>query len=281
MSFICEDCPRRCKIDREKFFGTCGVKKDIVVAKIIKNFMWEEPSLCFDKGVTAIFFSGCPLKCEFCQNEKISRNSVGKEYSVQEFVELLKEIDKEETDGIDLVSPTQFTSVLAEVFEIYKPKHKVIWNSNAYENEENIAKISKFVDVFLPDFKYHSEILAKKLSKIDSYNFYATKAIKKMSELKPIAFENENMKQGVIVRLLILPDETQDAINVLEDITANFPEVYVSVMSQFVPNGKGEKTRKISPLEYKIVLAKFNKLGLKNGYFQEMNSSSEGYIPNF
>ena len=281
MSFICEDCPRNCKIDRDKFEGFCSVKSEIVVAKIIKNFMWEEPSLCFKHGVTAIFFAGCNLKCEFCQNEKISRCGKGNIFSSEQFAKLLEEIDNEETDGIDLISPTQFTSKILEAFEIYKPKHKIIWNSNGYEKPENVEKLSTFVDVFLPDFKYFNDDLALRLSQVNNYFNTAKSAIKKMYELKPVVMEEKEMKQGVIIRHLVLPDETRDSMRILDEVKENFPNAYVSLMSQFVPIGKGEKTRRISPLEYKIVLSHFNKLGLKNGYFQEFSSSDEAFIPKF
>jgi len=281
MSYICTDCPRNCNIDREKQLGFCQVGSKIVVAKIIKNFMWEEPSLCFDKGVTAIYFSGCNLRCEFCQNEKISRCQIGDEYTIKGFAKLLEELDKEETDGFDFVSPTQFTSLILEVFKTYKPKHKIIWNSNGYEKAENVEKLSPFVDVFLPDFKYHDNVLAFDLSKVGNYRENCEKAISKMAELKPSIFDGKEMKQGVIVRHLILPDETKDSINVLKSIKENFPEVFVSLMAQFTPNGTGKKQRKISPLEYKVVISAFKKIGLKNGYAQELDSSSDSFIPNF
>lgn len=281
MSYICEDCPRNCKIDRESQVGFCSVKSEIVVAKIIKNFMWEEPSLCFNKGMTAIFFAGCNLKCEFCQNEKISRCGEGTTYSPKEFAMLLQKLDQEETDGFDLISPTQFTGKLLEAFEIYKPKHKVIWNSNGYEKPENVERLSTFVDVFLPDFKYFDDSLALRLSKAGDYRENCEKAISKMYELKPIMFNGNEMTQGVIIRHLILPNEVKDSLKVLNEISRLFPNAYVSLMSQFVPVGKGEKDRKITALEYKIVLSHFNKIGLKNGYFQDMDSSSDTFIPKF
>lgn len=281
MSFICQDCPRNCQIDREKNIGFCCVYADIQIGKIIENFKWEEPSLCFDKGVTAIFFAGCNLKCEFCQNIKISRKSVGNTYSVQQFAELLKKIDNKDIDGIDLISPTQFTTKILQAFEIYKPKHKIIWNSNGYEKIENIEKLSQFVDVFLPDFKYYDDNLAIRLSKAPNYREVCVKAIKVMSQNKPCVFEGQNMKQGVIVRHLVLPDEAKDSLRVLETIKNEFPNVYVSLMSQFLPNGIGEKKRKLSPLEYKIVLSYFEKMGLKNGYFQDMQSANDEFVPDF
>lgn len=281
MSFLCNDCPRNCNIDRENNFGYCSVKSEIQVAKIIKNFMWEEPCLCYDKGVAAIFFAGCNLKCDFCQNEKISRCSCGKTYTVKEFANLLEEIDKEDIDGIDLISPTQFTSKLLEVFSIYKPKHKIIWNSNAYEKEENVEKLCEYINVFLPDFKYHDDNLAIKYSKAPAYNQICIKAISIMAKNKPCFLKNKSLEQGVIVRHLVLPEEINDSIKVLNDIKNNFPEIYVSLMSQFLPNGKSDKSRKITPLEYKIILSHFNKIGLKNGFFQDLDSSSEAFVPNF
>lgn len=279
--FVCEDCPRNCKIDRDKTEGFCCVGSEIQVGKIVKNFTWEEPSICFNKGVTAIFFSGCNLKCEFCQNEKISRRNVGDIYSTKDFARLLEKLDAEDTDGFDLISPTQFTTKLLQAFELYKPKHKIIWNSNGYEKEENIEKLAKYVDVFLPDFKYYDNYIAAKLSQAPNYRDICLKAIKKMYDLKPIVFENEEMKQGVIVRHLVLPEETDDSKRVLQEVKNNFPDVYVSLMSQFLPNGKGEKNRKLYPLEYKIVANHFQKIGLKNGYFQDLQSANENFVPNF
>lgn len=281
MSYICEDCPRKCKIDREKQTGFCLVGNKIVVAKVIENFMWEEPSLCFKKGVTAIFFAGCNLKCEFCQNSKISRCGKGKEYSPEEFAKWLEEIDKSETDGLDFISPTQFSTLILKALEIYKPKHKIIWNSNGYENAVIVEKLSTFVSVFLPDFKYVDDSLALKISKCADYKNAVIKAIKVMSDLKPNKFNGEEMTQGVIVRHLILPNEIKNSLGVLDEINKSFPQVYVSLMSQFTSNGEGEYQRTISPLEYKIVINHFKKLGLKNGYIQELTSSSDDYIPKF
>ena len=277
----CSQCPRDCQIDREKQIGFCCVKDEIQVAKIIKNFMWEEPALCFDKGVTAVFFAGCNLKCEFCQNLKISRYAIGNVYSPKEFAKLLEELDSEDIDGIDLISPTQFTNKILEAFEIYKPKHKVIWNSNGYEKVENVEKLARFVDVFLPDFKYFDDDLAVRLSQAQKYRDFCIEAIKKMSDLKPTVMHGQEMKQGVIVRHLVLPGETKDSLKVLDEIKRNFPNFYVSLMSQFIPNGCGEKKRKLEPLEYKIVVAYFNKIGLKNGFVQEILSANESFIPNF
>ena len=281
MSYICEDCPRLCKIDRKDQIGFCGGKDKILVAKVIKNFMWEEPSICFDKGVTAIFFSSCNLKCEFCQNKKISREACGKEYTVEGFVKLLKKLDEETTDGIDLISPTHFSTLLLKVFAQYKPKNKVIWNSNGYERKEIVEKLSTYVDVFLPDFKYFSNELAFRLSKCLCYRENCEKAIEVMVEKKPNIFNGKEMVQGVIIRHLILPDEVDDSCKVLEEIRRLFPDVYLSLMCQFTPTGEGEKKRKITPLEYKIVLSKFKKLGLKNGYMQDFDSSSDDFVPNF
>ena len=144
-----------------------------------------------------------------------------------------------------------------------------------------MEKLSPFVDVFLPDFKYCDDKLALDLSRVVDYKENCVKAITKMAELKPCIFKGEEMKQGVIVRHLILPDETKNSIAVLKTIKELFPDVYVSLMAQFTPNGQGKKQRKITPLEYKVVLSTFKKLGLQHGYMQEMDSSSEAFIPNF
>ena len=179
----------------------------------------------------------------------------GEDFSPETFANFLKQLDEEETDGFDFISPTQFTSLILKSFAFYKPKHKIIWNSNGYERVENVEKLSTYVDVFLPDFKYCDNTLALRLSKCPQYKENAISSIRKMAEKKPNVFVGKEMTQGVIVRHLVLPGEVKNSIEVLNEIKNNFPGVFVSLMSQFTPNGKGEKTRGITPLEYKIVLS--------------------------
>ena len=277
----CNYCPRKCGVDRTCLCGFCGEEENIRIAKVIDNFMWEEPDIVRDNGTCAIFFSGCNLKCSFCQNYKISRGGVGKVYTTEEFVELLKKIDKSNNETIDLITPTHFYKQIISAFKNYKPKKKVIWNSSGYETEEEIEQISEYVDIFLPDFKYSDNNLAQKLSKAKDYFEVAGKAIKKMSELKPNVYNNGRLESGVIIRHLVLPGEVENSLGVLEFIKQNIKDPIVSLMAQFVPSGEGQIGRILKPIEYKIVLNRAKSLGLEKGYIQELSASDKNFIPDF
>lgn len=274
-------CPRMCNVDRRKALGFCGEKNKIRIAKVIHNFMWEEPYITKKNGTCAIFFSGCNLKCSFCQNYKISRGGVGKNYSINKFVNLLKEIDKGNEETIDLITPTHFSDYILKAFKIYRPKKKIVYNTSGYENEKTIKKLSKYVDIFLPDFKYFDSTLSKKYSNCPNYFEKASKAIKLMCELKPNIFKNNGLERGVIIRHLILPDQTKDSLKILEFIQKNIKDPIISLMSQFTPSGENKIGRKLLKLEYKIVLKKARSLGLDQGFFQEMSASDENFIPEF
>lgn len=278
---ICNDCPRKCNIDRSNQRGFCNESENIRIAKIIPNFAWEEPYVSGSNGAFAIFFSGCNLKCSFCQNYVISRGGVGKEYSILEFVELLKQADSSDCECIDLITPTHFTSKIIECLKIYKPTKKIVWNSSGYENTEEIKKLSNIVDIFLPDFKYYSSELSLEKSKCKDYFEVASKAIQEMSKLKENIIINGVMQQGVIIRHLVLPEHCRDSFKILDFISENISKPIVSLMSQYTPSGEHKEGRRLNRLEYKSVLAHAKKLGLNQGFFQELDSSNEDFIPNF
>ena len=243
--------------------------------------MWEEPDIVGKNGTCAIFFSGCNLKCSFCQNYKISRGGVGEVYTTEKFVELLKKIDKSSNETIDLITPTHFYKQIVKALEIYKPQKRLIWNSSGYETEEEIEEIAKYIDIFLPDFKYSNDDLAKKLSNAKDYFEIAGNAIKKMTELKPNIYKNGLLEKGVIIRHLVLPGEIDNSLGVLEFIKQNIREPVISLMSQFVPSGEKEIGQRLKPIEYKIVLNKAKALGLEKGYIQELSASDKNFIPDF
>lgn len=276
----CFDCPRMCGVDREKAKGFCGEKSKIRVAKIIENFMWEEPYVSGKKGTLAIFFSGCNLRCEFCQNYEISHIGKGDEYSPQEFAKLLESFDYSKFDSVDFITPTHFSSGLFEALSLFKPPVPVVWNSSGYERVETLKKLSKFIDVFLFDLKFYSPELSKRLAKAENYFDCTSKAIKFAIESKPDIIENEIMKQGVIVRHLILPDEVKDSFKVLDFLAENGKPI-ISLMQQFTPMGRGEKNRKLNPIEFKSALAHAEKLGLDRGFYQGEGCADQTFIPKF
>ena len=192
----CSACPRACKIDRKYFKGFCNEYSTIKISKIIKNFKWEEPCLTGKKGTLAIFFSGCNLRCDYCQNFEISRGGVGKEYSIDEFVKLIEE-NQDLHSSIDLITPTHFSKQIVLAFEKINKKVPVIWNTNSYETVENIKSVSKFVDIFLADLKYADDKLGEKFSVCKDYYSKALPAIKQRCLEKPDIFDEDFMIQGV------------------------------------------------------------------------------------
>ncbi len=276
----CNICPRHCNINRNYNNGFCNEQNTIKIAKIIKNFKWEEPCLSDKKGVLAIFFSGCNLRCDYCQNHEISRGQIGKNYSINEFINLIEK-EQLDCDAIDLITPTHFSKNLIEAFKKINKKVPVIWNTSSYETTQNIENINNFVDIYLADLKYSNNELGQKFSQCLDYFSYALPAIKKMCELKQDKFDNEIMKQGVIIRHLVLPNYIQNSLNVLDVIKKEFANRKISIMSQFTPNGKSILNRKLNSIEYKTVIRHMEKINLDNGYIQDFESANESFIPKF
>ena len=277
----CYDCPRNCGVDRDFEFGFCKESNKIRISKIIENFMWEEPCISGEKGALAIFFSGCNLRCEFCQNMEISHKGKGEYYSPEEFRKLIESFDLNKYCSIDLITPTHFSSQLYLALKDFQSPIPIVWNSSGYESEKAIEKVSEFVDVFLPDFKYFSSQLSHKLSLAKDYFDITLKAIKKMRELKDEnIFKNGILTKGVLIRHLVLPGQVEDSKKILSTIKTEIKSPFISIMSQFTPIGENFK-RKIYPLEYKIVLDFAQKIGLNDGFFQDFDSADKNFVPNF
>ena len=277
---LCSICPRGCKINRNEKYGFCNEGDQISIAKVVEHFCWEEPCLSDKRGVLAIFFSGCNLKCDYCQNHEISRGQAGKIYTTDEFAKLIEEKQNSHC-AIDLITPTHFTEPIFEAFKLINKTVPVIWNTNAYETMENINKVGSFVDIFLPDLKYADNNLGQKFSACKDYSTFAVPAIQQMCKLKKDVFEKDILKQGVIIRHLVLPGYVENSLKVLDIIAKNFPDRMISLMSQFTPNGKSTLNRKLTPIEYKLVLSHLDKLGLNKGFVQELSSANTNFVPDF
>ena len=281
---ICDICPRKCNIDRSKAVGFCGMTSTVKLAKA-DVFMWEEPCISGTNGSGAVFFSGCNLRCCFCQNFQISNQNFGKEISTQRLAQIFKELEDKGVHNINLVSPSHFVNQIIEALKIYKPNIPIVYNSNGYESVETIKKLKNYVDIYLVDLKFCSSELSQKYCKANNYFEVATSAIKEMISQKPkVIVQNGIMKQGVIIRHLVMPNQTADSLKVLQWIADNAKEnCLVSLMCQYTPyfNAKNfpEINRKLKPIEYKIVLTRANELGLTNGYAQDMSSATEDFIP--
>ncbi len=282
----CSICPRGCNVDRQNSLGVCGCGESIKLAKASVHH-WEEPVISGKNGSGTIFFSGCNLKCCFCQNYEISHQNFGKVVSIERFIEIIKELEQKGVHNINLVSPTQWTQQIVDALSIYRPSIPIVWNSNGYELTETIEKIADFVDIFLVDCKFRDEKLACRFCKAENYPTYNAMAIETMLRHKPtVVLDGGIMQSGVIIRHLIMPNCVKDSLAVL-DYLARLRDKYhflLSIMSQYVPMYKAKEcdtiNRKITPLEYKIVVKKAAELGF-DGFMQELSSADSGFIPKF
>ena len=296
----CNICPRECNIDRAKTKGFCGMKEVPVVSRAFLH-MWEEPCISGKRGSGTVFFSGCNLKCIYCQNYEISHNGRGKEVTVDELAGIFLSLRDKGAHNINLVTPTHFVPSIiralstAKGFEpggIHLPSVQpldipVVYNTNAYDSIEQLRLLENMADIYLPDLKYISPELSQEYSKAPDYFENASAAILEMCRQKGAPeFDAEGMMtKGVIIRHLVLPGHISETMKVLDWITANLSkDVYVSLMSQYVPChlacGHNKLGRRITRHEYEKVLNKFAKLDL-NGFVQERESASEEFIPDF
>ncbi len=285
----CEICPRNCKINRKKEYGFCGQTEKIKISKVMFHH-YEEPLISGDekaKGSGAIFFTGCNLRCDFCQNFPISHNNKGKTISAKKLAKIIKRLEKKGALNINLVTPSHFSNQIIEALKIYKPNIPIVWNSNGYETKETIERLKEFVDIYLVDLKYMNNELSAKYSKASNYVENATKAIKQMKQNQPNdIIEKGLMKKGLIIRHLILPTHTNDSIECLKFIHDEIGEdSIVSLMSQYEPryNAKHhqEINRKITPLEYKRVVNYAINLNMNNCFTQDLTSADSKYTPKF
>ncbi|SNX54772.1 putative pyruvate formate lyase activating enzyme [Thermoanaerobacterium sp. RBIITD] len=236
----CNICPRNCNVDRSTEKGFCGMSNDIKVAKAYLH-KWEEPCISGTRGSGTVFFTGCNLKCVFCQNYKISQKNFGINVLPEKLADIFMNLEKSGAHNINLVSPTIFIPKIKESIIIARNKGlniPIVYNSNAYENIESLKTLDGLIDIYLPDLKYYSNETALKYSRAPYYFKYATKAILEMyRQVGNPVFDNEGiMKKGMIIRHLILPGKLNETKEILKWISDNLPkEIYVSLMGQYIP----------------------------------------------
>lgn len=281
----CEICPRNCKINRKTQVGFCGAKS-LRISKVMVHF-WEEPIISGDKGSGAIFFSGCPLKCLFCQNYEISHENQGKDITINNLISIFKYLESLNVNNINLVSPTHFTDEIIKALKIYKPKIPIVWNTSGYEKPETILKLKDYVDIFLFDLKYYDENLSLSYSKAKDYFKFASESLKIIKQIIPNnIIENGIMKKGLIIRHLVLPKASSDSIKIIDYIYKTFGNnEIVSVLNQYTPYFKAINhpilKNKVTALEYKRVVKHLINLNFENAFVQESSASNTCYIPNF
>ncbi len=283
---ICKLCPHKCAAykDKDTIGGKCGVKANIKVARIAPH-LWEEPVLSGERGSGAVFFSGCTLKCIYCQNSEISANNYGVEITPEILAEEFKKLESSGVHNIDLISATQFLPAILKAFEIYKPKIPIVYNCGGFERVETLKALEGIVDIYLPDFKYSDDTLAKEYSGAEDYTQVATLAIKEMFRQTGKLAVNENgiAERGVLVRHLVLPNHTRNSINALNILKENFGDnLTLSLMGQYTPHSKAvdhpKLNRRITKREYEKVLTHLIDLDIE-GFAQELDSADDSYIP--
>ncbi|MDO4282065.1 MAG: radical SAM protein [Clostridia bacterium] len=284
----CELCPWKCRVNRNQFLGRCGAGKNIKIALASLHY-FEEPCISGKSGT--VFFSGCNLKCVYCQNYKISHLGYGKEITIEHLADVFISQQEKGANNLNLVTPTMYVPHIISALKIAKEKGlhiPVIYNSSGYESVETLRLLDGYIDVYLPDFKYYFSDIAKKYSSVSNYFEITSKAILEMYHQVGNAVFDENgmIQKGIIIRHMILPDCIENSKKVLEWIKENLSnQVYISIMAQYFPTYKAceyrEINRKINQDELNEVWNFVEKLGFENGYIQELGEHEEEYVPDF
>ena len=281
----CTLCPRSCGVDRTAGqLGYCRSSDQLKIARAAAHY-WEEPVISGSFGSGTVFFSGCTLGCAFCQNYEISHEHLGKPIDSGRLREIFEQLVDEGCQNINLVTATHFLpSILPALYP--KLPIPVVYNCGGYESVDTLKQLEGLVDIYLPDFKYSNNILAKKLSKAPKYKETAAAAILEMyRQTGPYVIEDEQMTRGVLLRHLILPGQIQNSLGVLDWVADHFApgQILFSLMSQYVPMGQAKTMpgfdRPITELEYDAVLSYMELLGIEDGYTQDFASASEAYVP--
>ena len=281
MSFVCDLCPRMCNVERGS--GFCGMGEEPVIARAAPHYD-EEPVISGERGSGAIFFSGCALKCRFCQNRPISHEDFGKKVSVARLSEIYNELADLGVHNINLVNPTHWAKAIIESLNGFD-RLPVIWNCGGYERVETLRALDGRVQVYLPDLKYMDAYAADRYSGAADYFDYAAPAIKEMlRQTGPVRIDDDGIIiSGTIVRHLILPGRVEESKRILSWIKRELPGVWVSVMAQYMPmgdvDGVDELGRRLMEDEYDEVCEHMYDIGLEDGFLQEMESSDSKYIP--
>ncbi len=278
----CNLCPNECKVDRENSVGLCNVGDKIKIAKYYLH-KFEEPIISGDKGSGTVFFCGCSLKCVFCQNYQLSRNTRGKQISVNELADIFRQLENLGASNINLVTPTQYADKIMLALDIYKPKIPIVYNTHGYEKIEVLEKLYDYIDVFLPDIKYFSPAISKRYTGKENYFEYASRAIEFMTN-KPLSLgEDGLLKSGTLVRHLVLPQNVSDSKKILDWFSTIKDKAYINLMSQYTPFGDIDKfpelKRKLTAREYESVVDYAIALGINKAFYQDFDSQSTDYIP--
>lgn len=290
MDYICTDCPRRCTVLRTETSssGICASPALPRIARAAPHF-GEEPCISGKKGSGAIFFTGCNLKCIFCQNHEISRGLVGESVSADRLRDVMLRLRDEGVHNINLVTAAHFTRTVAKALDGLELGIPVVWNSSGYESVESLKMLEGLVQVYMPDYKYAKSSLAKLCSAAEDYPAVAAAAIHEMYRQRgDFVLDDEGMlTSGVLIRHLILPGHELNSMDVIDFVADEFPGdgVLFSLMSQYTPMPGAERVpgleRTVSREENELLISYMQRRGIYNGFWQDIESAGEEEIPDF
>lgn len=288
----CTLCPRNCGVNRlQGQTGYCGQTASLYAARASLH-MWEEPCLSGSEGSGTVFFTGCPLRCVYCQNHDIALGQAGKEISTERLAEIFLELQQKGAANINLVTPTHFVPQIIDA--LYKAKNNglklpIVYNTSGYEKVETLKSLNGLIDIYLPDLKYFSSDLGMRYSNAPDYFEQATAAIDEMYRQVGTPVFNETtgmMKKGLIVRHLVLPGHVADSKEIVKYLFKTYGHnIFISIMNQYTPvitdASFPELHRCITPEEYDEVVDFAISLGVENGFIQEGETFVESFIPSF
>jgi len=281
----CLLCPRMCGVDRERGAGFCGLGEEMVIGRIAPH-LWEEPPISGTRGTGAVFFSGCTLRCAYCQNGEISHRNAGRTYTPEKLAEAMKRLTDLGVQSISLITGTPFIPKIIDALERWRPPLPLVWNSSGYERVETLKRLEGVIDVYLPDLKHYSARVSAMCAGAPDYFQVAGEAIREMRrQTGEMVLDEEGIAQkGVLVRHLILPGLTGESMKLLTWIRDELPEgTMVSLMRQYIPyNGVQIPglNRRITEREYQRVRDHMVALGLP-GFLQEPEAADEEFVPAF
>ena len=282
---ICTLCPRQCRADRAVRPGFCGLGEEMRIARIAPH-LWEEPPVSGTRGTGAVFFSGCTLRCVYCQNGEISHTGAGRPFTPRELSDALKRLADLGVHTLSLITGTPFVPQILNALELWRPPLPVVWNTSGYETVETLRRLEGAVDVYLPDLKHYSARMGQLCAGAPDYFETASAAIPEMCrQTGPCRYDADGvMTRGVLVRHLILPGLTGESMKLLTWIRDSLPAgTPVSLMRQYVPcNGVSVPglDRRVTEKEYRRVLDHMQALDLP-GFLQEADSADRDFIPAF
>jgi len=290
MNYICTDCPRACKALRNegKAGGFCLSPSLARVSRAAPHF-GEEPCISGSRGSGTVFFSGCNLRCVFCQNHEISRAAVGKSVSTDELRDIFLRLQDEGVHNINLVTPSHYSRAIAKALESARLSIPVAWNSSGYDKVETLRRLEGLVQIYMPDFKYFDSELAGRYSSAPDYPEVAQAAIKEMyRQVGEFVLDDDGLlRSGLLIRHLILPQQRFNSMDVIDFVAEEFPEgsVLFSLMSQYTPMPGLEAFPELcEPVDKSLsddLISYMRRRGIYTGYWQESESASDEMIPDF